>query len=63
MFIQTVYPQQIFVVVIGSAATGIINIAAQNSMGIGVATGSHFPASIDEGMAGLGSYDGIDHDA
>ena len=63
MFVQSLYPEQIFVMIIRGASSRVINITSENGMGIGIAACGHFPAAIKEGMAGLGCQNGIHHDA
>ena len=61
LHIDIVQMYQIFVVVVGAALAEIINVAAQNRVGIRITVGLDFPASVEEGMTTLGSYDTVHH--
>ena len=43
--------QNVFVMIVGNASSCVINISAENCMGVGISLTCHFPSTVDEGMA------------
>ena len=63
LLVQLAHPQKILVVVVGHASARVVQVAAEDGVGVGVAVGGDFPAAVEEGVAGLGGHDGVHHDA
>ena len=42
--------QKIFVMIVRNASAGMVNIATENRMSIGISLACHFPSTIEEGV-------------